>query len=141
MPTCATDSVGAPDSTSRHTILPTGWLPLTRTSIGTSWPAGFEQMPPSASETPDRSGQTLLRNTAWHLTSNLATLAASLGASVLIARYLGPDVFGLYALLIWIRFTAGMLLDAGFSSAITKFISELCGAGRAVDAETVAQWL
>lgn len=83
----------------------------------------------------------LFKNTIWQLSSTVVVLLANLLASILVARYLGPDLFGVYALIVWVRVTSAMLLDVGFSSAITKFVAELSGARYRAEAESLARML
>jgi O-antigen/teichoic acid export membrane protein len=60
----------------------------------------------------------------------VVALFAGLATSVVTARTLGPEAFGILALLQWVRLAASTLLDLGISNATTKFVSELEGANR-----------
>lgn len=56
-------------------------------------------------------------------------IALSFGfvASVVVARYLGPEKYGVYAFVIWALSTAGLLANPGISTTITKYVSEYWG--------------
>ena len=51
--------------------------------------------------------------------------------SIVIARSLGPENFGTYALIVWISALSITLINAGISVAAIKFTSELSGRGEA----------
>ena len=55
------------------------------------------------------------------------TLAAALTVSIILARSLGPDRFGLYALTMSIVMVGLVLARLGISSTVKRFIAELHG--------------
>lgn len=50
--------------------------------------------------------------------------------SILIARYLGPDGFGTYSLVIWMVGMGVAISNSGTASAAIKFVAELRGSER-----------
>src|SRR5205823_10384912 len=53
------------------------------------------------------------------------TLAAALIVSILLARTLGPERFGLYALVMSVVVVALLLARLGISSTVKRFVAEL----------------
>jgi stage V sporulation protein B len=68
-------------------------------------------------------------NVIFSLIGASIVLISGFAISVIIARFLGPNEFGLYSLILWFRLTATIFLDIGFSNAITKYWAELDGRG------------
>lgn len=57
--------------------------------------------------------------------SRVIIFALGLLASIWITRYLGPDLYGQYAQMLWLGGTAGMLIIFGFANGLTRFVSEM----------------
>lgn len=56
--------------------------------------------------------------------SRTASFLIGLIASVWITRYLGPELYGQYAQMLWLGSTVGMFVIFGFGNGLTRFISE-----------------
>lgn len=57
--------------------------------------------------------------------SRAASFLIGLAASVYITRYLGPELYGQYAQMLWLGNIVGMLVIFGFGNGLTRFVSEL----------------
>lgn len=71
-----------------------------------------------------------LRNTLFSSAGIYTEYVLGMLTSILIARHLGPDSFGLYSLVIWLVSVGMTMTNAGSSSAAIKFVAELRGGGR-----------
>lgn len=62
--------------------------------------------------------------------SFMATLTKWLRAiivSIIIARMLGPEQYGVYTLVVWVMLVAGMFVNLGFTTTTSKYLSEFKG--------------
>lgn len=48
-------------------------------------------------------------------------------ASVVVARFLGPEKYGVYSLVMWILYIVGLSVNLGIPTTITKYVSEYWG--------------
>jgi len=71
-----------------------------------------------------------LRNTLFSSAGIYTEYVLGMLTSILIARHLGPDSFGLYSLVIWLVSVGMTMTNAGSSSAAIKFVAEFRGGGR-----------
>jgi O-antigen/teichoic acid export membrane protein len=71
-----------------------------------------------------------LRNTLFSSAGIYTEYVLGMLTSILIARHLGPESFGLYSLVIWLVSVGMTMTNAGSSSAAIKFVAELRGGGR-----------
>jgi len=69
----------------------------------------------------------MLRNTAWATLGKYVEYFLGMVMSVLIARALGPQDYGVYAFAIWISHLALLLVNGGLPTAVIKFLAELRG--------------
>jgi O-antigen/teichoic acid export membrane protein len=73
-------------------------------------------------------GRTIARNTALNIVGQVVPLVAGVVAMPYVVHHLGPDRFGLLAL-VWIVVGYFALFDLGIGPATTKFVAELLGKG------------
>lgn len=73
---------------------------------------------------------TTLRNTAFSSVGMYTEYLLGMLTSIIIARHLGPDGFGVYSLVIWLVATGVATTNSGTASSAIKFVAELRGAGR-----------
>lgn len=69
----------------------------------------------------------MLRNTAWATLGKYVEYFLGMVMSVLIARALGPENYGVYAFAIWISHLTLLLVNGGLPTAVIKFLAELRG--------------
>ncbi|HXP62432.1 MAG TPA: flippase [Dongiaceae bacterium] len=77
-------------------------------------------------------GRTIARNTLLNIVGQLAPLAVGIVTTPYVIHRLGPDRYGLLAL-VWIVVGYFALFDLGIGPATTKFVAELLGQGRTED--------
>ena len=80
---------------------------------------------------------TLYRATSLNFLDGGVTLTSALIVSVLLARALGPNRFGLYALVMSIVMVALLLARLGISGTVRRFVAELHARGDRATATTV----
>lgn len=71
-----------------------------------------------------------LSNTLFSSVGMYTEYALGMLTSILIARYLGPDSFGAYSMVIWLVGMGVAIANSGTASAAIKFVAELRGSGR-----------
>jgi O-antigen/teichoic acid export membrane protein len=81
----------------------------------------------------------IARGAAPMFAANLIALAVSLGKSVLIARSLGADLYGLYAYAIAVTMFAAQFLRVNSSDSIVRFVGAALATGRPSRATTFLQ--
>jgi O-antigen/teichoic acid export membrane protein len=74
--------------------------------------------------------QSALRNTFFSSAGIYTEYVLGMLTSILIARHLGPQHFGLYGMVIWLVSVGMTMTNAGSSTAVIKFVAELRGSGR-----------
>jgi O-antigen/teichoic acid export membrane protein len=84
--------------------------------------------PPLARSAFHVAGKTIARNTALNIIGQVVPLVAGVVAMPYVVHHLGPDRFGLLAL-VWIVVGYFALFDLGIGPATTKFVAELLGKG------------
>ncbi len=80
----------------------------------------------------DNPTESIARNTAFALATHAATAAFTAVVTIFLARYLGPEQFGVFALAVGIGAVLVLPGDAGISTAAARFIAERRGNDRAV---------
>ena len=80
----------------------------------------------------DNPTESIARNTAFALATHAATAAFTAVLTIFLARYLGPEQFGVFALAVGIGAVLVLPGDAGISTAAARFIAERRGNDRAV---------
>ena len=73
-------------------------------------------------------GKTIARNTFLNIVGQAAPLLVGVATMPYVIRRLGPDRFGILAL-VWIVVGYFALFDLGIGPATTKFVAELLGKG------------
>jgi len=71
-----------------------------------------------------RGGAEVARNASYSLAASLVAFLAGLLASVMLARLLGPDSFGTYALVLSVGGILAMIGTLGVPHAATKYVAE-----------------
>ena len=69
----------------------------------------------------------IFKNSLWNLILFVCQGLNGVVTSILLARYLGPELMGEYSFIIWIIGVVVILVGIGLPNAVTKFISELIG--------------
>jgi O-antigen/teichoic acid export membrane protein len=70
---------------------------------------------------------TAIRNTLFSSVGIYTEYVLGMLTSILIARHLGPAVFGEYSLIIWLVSVGMTMTNAGSANAVIKFVAELRG--------------
>jgi O-antigen/teichoic acid export membrane protein len=76
--------------------------------------------------------ESIARNTVFALATHAATAAFTAVVTIFLARYLGPEGFGVFALAVGVGAVLLLPGDAGISTAAARFIAERRGNDRAV---------
>lgn len=71
-----------------------------------------------------------LRNTLFSSVSLYTEYVLGMLTSIVIARHLGPDHYGVYGLAIWLVAVGVAFTNSGTAGGAIKFVAELRGAGR-----------
>jgi O-antigen/teichoic acid export membrane protein len=71
-----------------------------------------------------------IRNTLFSSVGIYTEYLLGLLTSILIARHLGPQIFGGYSLIIWLVSVGVTMTNAGTANAVIKFVAELRGSDR-----------
>ncbi|MGY1425059.1 oligosaccharide flippase family protein [Lysobacter sp. A289] len=82
-----------------------------------------------------------LRNTAFSSVGMYTEYLLGMLTSIIIARHLGPDGFGVYSLVIWLVATGVATTNSGTASSAIKFVAEFRGAGRDDDIPALLAYL
>ena len=80
---------------------------------------------------PMNSRSSAIRNTLFSSVGIYTEYLLGLLTSILIARHLGPRIFGGYSLIIWLVSVGVTMTNAGTANAVIKFVAELRGSDRA----------
>ena len=83
----------------------------------------------------------VLRNTFFSSVAMYTEFALGMVVSILIARHLGPEMFGAYSTVIWIVAMGVAATNSGTASAAIRFVAELRGAGRASEVRALVAYL
>jgi O-antigen/teichoic acid export membrane protein len=71
----------------------------------------------------------IIINAAYNLGGSVFTFIISIATSILIARQLGPQLFGVYSTLFWLLSTLASIISFGMPNALSKFVAEYSGKG------------
>jgi O-antigen/teichoic acid export membrane protein len=88
-----------------------------------------------------RGGAEVARNASYSLAANLVAFLAGLVASVVLARLLGPDSFGTYALVLSVGGILAMIGALGVPHAATKYVAEYQARGDRATASRIIGFL
>jgi O-antigen/teichoic acid export membrane protein len=69
----------------------------------------------------------IAKNAVYNFLIKAITLAFGFIASVVVARFLGPDKYGVYSFVMWLLFVVGLLVNLGINTTLTKYVSEYWG--------------
>ena len=69
----------------------------------------------------------IAKNATYNFLVKFIGLAFGFVASIVVARYLGPEKYGIYSFVIWFLGTVGLLVNLGIPTTITKYVSEYLG--------------
>jgi O-antigen/teichoic acid export membrane protein len=69
----------------------------------------------------------IAKNATYNFLVKFIGLAFGFVASIVVARYLGPEKYGIYSFVIWFLGTVGLLVNLGIPTTITKYVSEYSG--------------
>lgn len=79
----------------------------------------------------------IFKNSVWNVILFVSYGVTGLSTSILVARYLGPEMMGEYSFVIWLIGILITFVGLGFPNTITKFISEFIGSGDEKSAQAV----
>lgn len=79
----------------------------------------------------------IFKNSVWNLILFVIQGVTGLAMSILIARYLGPELMGEYSYVIWLIGIISLAISMGLPNAVTKFLSELIGSEGETHANTM----
>lgn len=71
-----------------------------------------------------------LKNTLFSSLGVYTEFALGMLTSIIIARHLGPESFGVYSALVWLVGLGIVITNSGTASTLIKFIAEVRGAGQ-----------
>jgi O-antigen/teichoic acid export membrane protein len=86
-------------------------------------------------------GASVARGSLWQIVGTVIPQAYSLGLSVLLAQYLGPDGLGRLAFIQFVAFTLVTSLTLGLPTAVVNFTGVFNGSGRAGEARALLRWM
>jgi len=69
----------------------------------------------------------IAKNAVYNFLIKAITLAFGFIASVVVARFLGPDKYGVYSFVMWLLYVVGLLVNLGINTTVTKYVSEYWG--------------
>jgi O-antigen/teichoic acid export membrane protein len=69
----------------------------------------------------------IAKNAIYNFLIKVITLAFAFIASVVVARFLGLEKYGVYSFVIWFLSMVGLLVNLGIPTTITKYVSEYWG--------------
>jgi len=69
----------------------------------------------------------IARNAVYNFLAKVIALAFGFVISVVVARFLGADRYGVYSFVIWLLSTVGLLVNLGIPTTLTKYLSEYWG--------------
>jgi len=79
----------------------------------------------------------IFKNSIWNLFLFASQGVTGIVTSILIARYLGPELMGEYSYIIWLIGVIVILISIGLPNTITKFLSELISGEHKESAQTI----
>ncbi len=69
----------------------------------------------------------IAKNATYNFLVKAISLTFAFIASVVVARSLGPEKYGIYSFVIWFLSMVGLLVNLGIPTTITKYVSEYWG--------------
>jgi O-antigen/teichoic acid export membrane protein len=69
----------------------------------------------------------IAKNATYNFLVKAIGLTFGFVASVVVARYLGPEKYGIYSFVIWFLGMVGLMVNLGIPTTITKYVSEYLG--------------
>jgi stage V sporulation protein B len=69
----------------------------------------------------------IAKNAVYNFLTKAIALAFAFIASVVVARFLGPEKYGVYSFVIWLLYMVGLFANLGIPPTITKYVSEYWG--------------
>ena len=79
----------------------------------------------------------IFKNSIWNLFLFASQGVTGIAMSILIARYLGPELMGEYSYVIWLIGIISLAISLGLPNTVTKFLSELVGGEHKEHARTL----
>jgi len=70
------------------------------------------------------SSKLLIKNSLFSFTNTLITIVTGWIVSVVVARHLGPERYGIFCLVLWLSGTILWIIGLGFITALTKFTAQ-----------------
>jgi O-antigen/teichoic acid export membrane protein len=81
------------------------------------------------------------RNVVHFLCSNAVSFVLGMGASVVMARSLGPNDLGIFHQVSWFAGTVSVVISLGFITSITKFTAQFRAEGRGVEVLSAVRFI
>lgn len=83
----------------------------------------------------------VLRNSLWNGLAHVIGVITGVVGSIIVVNALSPEAYGQFSYYIWLAGILGMLGTLSLPNAVTKITSELRGAQRQEDAESLSYWV
>jgi O-antigen/teichoic acid export membrane protein len=91
-------------------------------------PFGNSPVPPTTKSSRVDNTRTITKNSFWYTVGAAATTLTMLGASIPVARIMGPHVLGHYVFLVFLTTIAQRLANVGLPATTCKYMAEYLGA-------------
>ncbi len=69
----------------------------------------------------------IVKGAVFSFVATLTKWLRAIVVSIVIARMLGPEQYGVYTLVVWVMLVAGMFVNLGFTTTTSKYLSEFKG--------------
>jgi O-antigen/teichoic acid export membrane protein len=71
--------------------------------------------------------RTIAKNTLFNFITNASDLLINFGIGILLARFLGPEDYGVYSFLMWFLSFAQLFVNLGLGNMVIRFVAEAVG--------------
>ena len=86
-------------------------------------------------------GKETMKNSGYNLTNTLVSKVGGLVLTIILARLLLPELYGLYNLVLSIVLIAGAIINRGTQNTLVRYVSEQLGAGDRKKARSYFRYL
>jgi O-antigen/teichoic acid export membrane protein len=70
---------------------------------------------------------TIAKNTLFNFITNASDLVINFGIGILLARFLGPEDYGIYSFLMWFISFAQLFVNLGLGNMVIRYLAEAIG--------------
>jgi O-antigen/teichoic acid export membrane protein len=71
--------------------------------------------------------RTIAKNTLFNFITNASDLLINFGIGILLARFLGPEDYGVYSFLMWFLSLAQLFVNLGLGNMVVRYLAEAIG--------------